>query len=220
MAPVRFPIMSSRQLEKAIDECEDLSLKVALGKLVQDFQVDRRVSRDTVLNRRLPYMLHPRKCSQRSMYVIGGYRREAGGRWSDSRSLSHVEVFNTFSAQWTSLPPLSNARSGHGAATLNGQIFVAGGENTDSMILDSMECFDPGRNSWIHVANLTLPRCAHSLCAVDNQLYAIGGWVGSEIGDTIERYSAEDNTWEITCNVNTLRYAMGSIVHEGEMPIS
>lgn len=33
-----------------------------------------------------------------------------------------------------------------------------------------------------------IPRCAFGLTAFENSLYAFGGWVGEDIGGSIERY--------------------------------
>lgn len=33
-----------------------------------------------------------------------------------------------------------------------------------------------------------VPRCEFGLCAMNGELYAVGGWVGEDIGGSIERY--------------------------------
>lgn len=57
----------------------------------------------------------------------GGYTRLQGGRWSDSRALSCVERFDSFSQFWTTVSSLHQARSGLGVAVLDGMIYVIGG---------------------------------------------------------------------------------------------
>lgn len=58
---------------------------------------------------------------------LGGYTRLQGGRWSDSRALSCVERFDSFSQYWTTVSSLHQARSGLGVAVLEGMIYVVGG---------------------------------------------------------------------------------------------
>lgn len=53
------------------------------------------------------------------------------------------------------------------------------------------------------------------MCAMDGYLYAVGGWVGAELGDTIERYDPLADSWRITTRMTVGRYAMGVLAHEG-----
>lgn len=59
----------------------------------------------------------------------GGYTRLQGGRWSDSRALSCVERFDTFSQYWTTVSSLHQARCGLGVAVLGGMVYAIGGNN-------------------------------------------------------------------------------------------
>ena len=217
LAPIRFPIISQQQLEKYIEECDDLSLKIALRKLAQDYKKDRKVPIEVKLGRLKPYLLQPRKCARKNIYVIGGYSRESGGRWSDSQSLTSVEYFNSFSQEWKKGPNMRRSRSSHGVAVLNGCIYVIGGES-DSLIYDSMECFDPAINKWTFEASMVVSRCGLGVCSLNGYIYAIGGWVGSEIGNSIERYDPQQRHWNVVDKmpVSMLRFAMGITTHEGQ----
>ena len=215
LSPVRFPVVAQKKLENYIEECTDLSLKIALRKLVQDYRFERRVPVEQKLSRIKPFLFQPRKNSLKSIYVIGGYSREVGGRWSDSMSLVTAECFNTFHQQWKSIPPLHHPRSGHGVCVLNGNIYVIGGES-DSLIFDNAECYDPSTNKWAMIPSMTVPRCGLGVCVLDNVIYSIGGWVGSEIGNTIEKFDPAINCWCQWDKLPTLRFAMGVISIEGK----
>ena len=215
LAPVRFPIVSLKQLHNHIERCGDLSLKIALRKLMQDFCGSQWQPYERRVGRLKPYLLQPRKCARKNMYVIGGYSRDKGGRWSDSRSLSTVECFNSFQQQWTKLTCLRHPRSGHGIAVLDGCIYVIGGES-DSLIFDNTECFNPATQKWTMIPSMTVPRCGLGVCACDNKIYAFGGWIGSQIGDTVERFDPELNRWIQVDRVRTLRFAMGVIEYKGK----
>lgn len=73
-----------------------------------------------------------------------------------------------------------------GVTTLNGKIFVVGGEQ-ESQILANGECYDPEIDKWTPIDSMVTPRCEFGLAALHGYLYAIGGWVGDDIGGTIER---------------------------------
>ena len=54
---------------------------------------------------------------------------------------------------------------------------------------------------------MMVPRCEFGLCAVDGFLYAFGGWVGEDIGGSIEMYDPGLNEWRMqgkmqVCNIN------------------
>ncbi|XP_048845794.1 actin-binding protein IPP isoform X3 [Brienomyrus brachyistius] len=46
-------------------------------------------------------------------------------------------------------------------------------------------------------------------------LYAIGGWIGSEIGKTMERYDPAENKWEIIGSMSVPRYYFGCCELQG-----
>ncbi|XP_076790509.1 actin-binding protein IPP isoform X4 [Arvicanthis niloticus] len=165
--------------------------------------------------------------SQRLLkYIEGGYTRLQGGRWSDSRALSCVERFDTFSQYWTTVSSLHQARCGLGVAVLGGMVYAIGGEK-DSMIFDCTECYDPVTKQWTTVASMNHPRCGLGVCVCYGAIYALGGWVGAEIGNTIERFDPDENKWEVAgnmavpryyfgcCEMQGLIYAVGGISNEG-----
>ncbi|XP_013391404.1 actin-binding protein IPP [Lingula anatina] len=217
--PVRLSIISPAQLEKHIIMCEDLSLKVALRKIIQDIKTDRDITSFGLKPHKLNYYqkhhVQPRRCARKMIYVIGGFSRLPGGRWSDSQTLNTVECFDSFRQQWKTVPSIKFCRSGHGVTVLDGNIYVIGGES-DSLIFDTAEHLDPVSNHWSMLPSMTVPRCGLGVCTVDDFIYALGGWVGSEIGDTIECYNPTLNVWSKVGKLVTLRFAMGVVEHEGK----
>ncbi|XP_074236831.1 actin-binding protein IPP isoform X3 [Saimiri boliviensis] len=173
-------------------------------------------------------------------YIEGGYTRLQGGRWSDSRALSCVERFDTFSQYWTTVSSLHQARSGLGVTVLGGMVYAIGetgflhvgqtqvihppalafqsagitGEK-DSMIFDCTECYDPVTKQWTTVASMNHPRCGLGVCVCYGAIYALGGWVGAEIGNTIERFDPDENKWEVVGNMAVSRYYFGCCEMEG-----
>lgn len=72
-------------------------------------------------------------CSSLFFLCSGGYTRLHGGRWSDSRALSCVERFDTFSQYWTTVSSLHQARCGLGVAVLRGMVYAIGGNNENNL---------------------------------------------------------------------------------------
>lgn len=86
---VRLPLLSLCLLEKAIGECQDASLKVALKSVHNDL-----ASKKGSL---VPLYVQPRKCAKKNIFVIGGSKREPTSGWHRSESsFTSVEKFDTF----------------------------------------------------------------------------------------------------------------------------
>lgn len=62
---------------------------------------------------------------------------------------------------------------------------------------------------------MTVPRCGLGLAALDGALYAVGGWVGLEIGDSVERFDPGSGAWTTVDKVRTPRFAFGLTSHQG-----
>lgn len=131
---MRLPLVPPRLLEAyASDPRRDVSLRVALESVRKDL-VARRGSL-------VPLGAQPRAAAKKSIFVIGGSRRELGSAWSRSEcTYSSAEVFDTFAGAWRA-EAASSMRVGRilpGIAVLNGLIYVCGGE-VESQILANGE---------------------------------------------------------------------------------
>lgn len=62
---------------------------------------------------------------------------------------------------------------------------------------------------------MTIPRCEFGLCAIGGTLYAIGGWVGEDIGGSIECYDPIKNSWNVLGDLPEPRFSMGVVSFEG-----
>ncbi|MGH0135735.1 UNVERIFIED_CONTAM: hypothetical protein FKN15_050779 [Acipenser sinensis] len=207
--PVRFPLLSPQRLFKYIEG--EASYHRPRGRAPEVSHT--QYSSSSITSRYSK--IRPRRKARKYLYAIGGYTRLQGGRWSDSRALSCVERFDSFSQYWTTVSSLHQARSGLGVAVLEGMIYVIGGEK-DSMIFDCAERYDPVTKQWAAVASLNFPRCGVAVCSCHGALYALGGWIGSEIGKTMERYDPTDNKWEIVGSMAVPRYYFGCCELQGE----
>nr|XP_045007159.1 actin-binding protein IPP isoform X1 [Jaculus jaculus] len=213
--PIRFPLLPSQRLLKYIEGVSDFNLRVALQTLLKEYcEVCKSPKENKFCSFLQTSKVRPRKKARKYLYAVGGYTRLQGGRWSDSRALSCVERFDTFSQYWTTVSSLHQARCGLGVAVLGGMVYAIGGEK-DSMIFDCTECYDPVTKQWTTVASMNHPRCGLGVCVCYGAVYALGGWVGAEIGNTIERFDPDDNKWEIVGNMAVSRYYFGCCEMQG-----
>lgn len=88
---VRLPLLSVCLLDRAIQDCGDPSLKVALRSIRKDL-----VSKKGNL---VPLVVRPRLCAKKDIFVIGGSKRELISTWTRSSgcfTYNSVERFDTF----------------------------------------------------------------------------------------------------------------------------
>ena len=76
----------------------------------------------------------------------------------------------------------------------------------ESKILANGELYDPQEDVWKSIASMVIPRCEFGLCAFDNSLYAFGGWVGEDIGGSIENYDPVTDEWKLVDNMPEPRF--------------
>ena len=95
--------------------------------------------------------------------------------------------------EWESIPPMSTARGGAGAASLSGKIYVVGGYGDDDEPepLASGECYDPKTNVWTRIPDMNYLIGNTEAVAIDGALI-----VAECDGTVIERYSPQKNAWE------------------------
>lgn len=53
------------------------------------------------------------------------------------------------------------------------------------------------------------------MCATNGYLYAFGGWVGEDIGGSIERYDPSTDQWSLIAKMAEPRFSMGIFAHQG-----
>lgn len=107
---VRLPLLSLCLLEKAIVECGDSSLNVALRYVsisckcmtcvIIHLCICRSVHNDLASKKGslVPLYVQPRKCAKKNIFVIGGSKREPTSGWhrGSESSFTSVERFDTF----------------------------------------------------------------------------------------------------------------------------
>jgi N-acetylneuraminic acid mutarotase len=103
------------------------------------------------------------------IFVIGGYNGTDG-------HLSSVEVLDTETNKWSTLPSMKTARWGMGITVIDDRFIWIFGGWTLGRALDSIEIFDAEKNEWLTPSiKLTPPRFGMSAIAVDHKIFIIGG---------------------------------------------
>jgi N-acetylneuraminic acid mutarotase len=93
--------------------------------------------------------------------------------------MNSVEIYNPAADEWRPARPMFAPRAGHGAAVLDGMIYVLGGEvflTTPSPVtLDSVEVFNPVSGAWAAADPLPTPLHGLPAAVYEGLLYALGG---------------------------------------------
>lgn len=204
---VRLALIPVRLIDQSIQDCFDLSVTVALRSMRKDITSKR--------GQLVPLFVCPRASAKKSIYIIGGSRREASCGWDpDDSILESVAKFDIFRQEWTETAPMEIGRILPGVAALSGKIYVVGGER-GSQILANGEVYDPQNNNWQPIAPMIIPRCEFGLCAVGGTLWAVGGWIGDDIGGSMESYDPIKDTWTMIGDMPEPRFSMGVVSYDG-----
>ena len=97
------------------------------------------------------------------------------GRWQ-GEIFNTIEIYDAESGTWRPGPSLGEARSGFGAAVVDGTIVVAGGEVFEpNQALSSVERLDVASAKWSHADPLPYGLHGNPLVAIGSDLYLPGG---------------------------------------------
>lgn len=207
---IRLPLLSENYIKQFIDKCENQSLKRMLDNILHSYRSYQMLGVNSQRN-----LSQPRQASKKQFYIIGGYSRSVGGRWSDRSSLSDCEKFDSFSRTCDNagIANFEVPRCNVGVTSLNALIYVIGGEDDSLLLFDTTDCYDPALNVWTEVAHLNAPRVGFGACVVDNCIYVVGGliglWGGTEVAGTIEKYDPLENQWSVAGSMKTKRFHLG-----------
>jgi N-acetylneuraminic acid mutarotase len=120
-----------------------------------------------------------------------------GGRYGGS-FLASMERYDLSSGQWSAAAAMSTARSGFGACTLAGELYVIGGFINDPRgYLSSVEKYTPSSDTWSAVAPLPSARYSHAAVAVGSAIYVLGGYGNIESQDlaSVLKFDSTQGTW-------------------------
>ncbi|XP_015390836.2 actin-binding protein IPP isoform X2 [Panthera tigris] len=211
LEPIRFPLLPPQRLLKYIEGVSDFNLRVALQTLLKEYcEVCKSSKENKFCDFLQTSKVRPRKKARKYLYAVGGYTRLQGGRWSDSRALSCVERFDTFSQYWTTVSSLHQARCGLGVAVLGGMVYAIGGGWVGAEIGNTIERFDPDENKWEVVGNMAMSRYYFGCCEMQGLIYVIGGISNEGIElRSFEVYDPLSKRWSPLPPMGTRRAYLG-----------
>jgi N-acetylneuraminic acid mutarotase len=109
-------------------------------------------------------------------------------------------------------------RSYHGAAVVNGKIYVMGGAGEDNKPFVSVQVYDPATGAWAARANMPTQRGLFGTSAVGGTIYAIGGTtIGRDKLAVVEAYDTATDTWTRKADMPTPRNALSAAVVDGKI---
>lgn len=108
-----------------------------------------------------------------------------------------VEAYDPLNGSWSTKANMGTPRQGHGAAVVNGKIYVLGGLD-GTKYLDSVEEYDTAAATpaWSPKTVMPTPRAGFATAVVDNKIYVIGGHNNDvQYLDTIDVFDPVNSTW-------------------------
>src|SRR5215472_9107090 len=88
------------------------------------------------------------------------------------------EVYDVASDTWSTSAPMPTARSGIGAAVIDGKIYVIGGAgwvNESGGIVRTNEAYNPKSDKWVEETPMPTARHGFAKGVIDGKLYAVSG---------------------------------------------
>jgi N-acetylneuraminic acid mutarotase len=120
------------------------------------------------------------------------------------------QAFDTVTRTWSTLPPPALAREHHGAAYLDGVVYVAGGRGGSQG--NELEAYDVGTREWTRLPDApTLGRSGVAVVAFQGRIYVFGGEsiVAGTTFDQAERYDPGSGTWTAVTSMPVARHGLG-----------
>ena len=136
----------------------------------------------------------------KKIFVIGGFN-------PTDRYLSTVEVLDTETNKWSTLPSMKTARRLMGITVIDDRfIWIFGGSNGDRFF-DSIEIFDVEKNEWVVApTKLRYPKHIKKAITVDHKIFIIGGrdssWKNLEL---VEVLDIDEMKWPEVSEINRIR---------------
>jgi N-acetylneuraminic acid mutarotase len=121
-------------------------------------------------------------------------------------NLATNEVYDTKTNAWTQARPMLTARNHHGAALIDGKIYVVGGRVGSTFIIglstnvSTNEAYDVAKNTWSSVLGVPTARSGIGVAVLNGRMHVLGGeaYLNDLVGTyrTHEAYDPKTNSWQ------------------------
>ncbi|MDO1558888.1 kelch repeat-containing protein [Brevundimonas sp. 2R-24] len=129
------------------------------------------------------------------LYVIGG-EVDGASTGRPERFVNTVWMHDPAVGGWTPRTPMPTARSGGGAAVIDGKIYVAGGRPPGG---SAFEVYDPATDTWEQLPDMPTQRNHLAMVALNGRVIVAGGrfepGAGAERTAVVEIYDPATRTW-------------------------
>ena len=130
------------------------------------------------------------------------------------------EVYDTTANTWSSARPMLTARNHHGAALIDGKIYVVGGRIGSTFIIglstnvNTNEAYDMKTDTWSSVFGMTTARSGVGTAVLNGRMHVLGGeaYLNDLVGTyrTHEAYDPKTNSWERLPPMPTPRHGLAA----------
>jgi N-acetylneuraminic acid mutarotase len=150
------------------------------------------------------------------LYVIGG-EMDGASTGRPPVYVAQTWVHDPAVGGWVKRAPMPTARSGGGAAAIDGKIYVAGGRPPGG---SAFEVYDPATDRWEKLPDLPAQRNHLAVVALNGKIIVAGGRVddlGSERLAAVDIYDPATRRWTKGAPLPAPRAGITSAVHGGCM---
>lgn len=145
------------------------------------------------------------------LYAIGGARNPSYSTPElrptvPVENVATNEVYDTRTNTWSAARPMLTARNHHGAALIDGKIYVVGGRIGSTFIIglstniSTNEVYDPAKDTWASVLGMPSARSGVGVAVLKGRMHVLGGeaYLNDLVGTyrTHEAYDPKTNSWE------------------------
>jgi hypothetical protein len=171
------------------------------------------------LGPRLPQPIHHIMAAavDGKLYVMGG-EIDGASTGRPPIFVAHTWVHDPAVGGWLARAPMPTARSGGGAAVIDGKIYVAGGRPPGG---SAFEVYDPATDRWERLPDLPTQRNHLAMAAVNGRIIVAGGRFDpgamGERTDVVEIYDPATRRWTRGAPLPAPRGGITGAAHAGCM---
>ena len=142
-------------------------------------------------------------------------------------NVATTEIFDLATNSWSSASPMLTARNHHGAALIDGKIYVVGGRIGSTFIIglsnnvSTNEVYEIAKNTWSSVVGMPTPRSGIGVAVLNGRMHVLGGeaYLNDLVGTyrTHEAFDPKTNTWQRLPPMPTPRHGLAVAEIGGKM---
>jgi N-acetylneuraminic acid mutarotase len=156
------------------------------------------------------------------IYAIGGGEAPNEENYDDFESLSTVEEYDPATDTWKKKTSMPTARAAHGAAVVDGKIYIIGGASGwpfgDTYIFN-IEVYDPAIDTWTSGGDIPRKMVGSACAVVNDKIYVIGGDLGDALEYRVDEYDPVIKKWSQKANAPSPRQDLNCAVLENRIYI-